>query len=226
MAQFPHTLTVTPVLPRGTPVTFGMIGNGSFEPVSSGSSGGWQIVDRPRQKAITQWYDASPMSLVLELILDGNGQSIEPQCATLFGWQYPTPGAMQPPVHQVSGPIDAQAKALYWILYVVKFNEDELIRDDGGNRIQQKINLTLYEYVPSSSSVLTQLTPAQAAQFALNAQGTSTSRRTYVCKAGDTLAKIAARVLGNQALWTELAAVNSIRDPANLTPGQRIILPS
>ena len=78
---------------------------------------------------------------------------------------------MQPPVHQVSGPIDAQAKALYWILYVVKFNEDELIRDDGGNRIQQKINLTLYEYVPSSSSVLTQLTPAQAAQFALNARG-------------------------------------------------------
>ncbi len=49
-----------------------MVGAAAFGPVSAGSSGGWQIVDRPLVKALTQWVDASPMQLTLTLILDGS----------------------------------------------------------------------------------------------------------------------------------------------------------
>lgn len=222
----PYGLTVTPVMPAGTSVIFGMIGEASFEPVSAGSSGGWQVVDRPRQKAATQWYDASPMSLVLKLILDGAGQSIEPDAARLFSWQYAPDGAMQPPILSVAGPLDVQAKALYYFVYDVKFDQDNVIRDDSGNRLQQNIDLTLYEYVPATAAVLTSHSPAQVAQKALAASTSTTSRRTYTVKAGDTLSGIAARELGNASLWTTIASANNIRDPNAIQVGQVLVLPS
>lgn len=51
------------------------------------------------------------------------------------------------------------------------------------------------------------------------------SGTTYTVKDGDTLSSIAARVLGNVALWQKLATLNSIRDPRSLTPGQVLLLP-
>ena len=223
----PYALTLTPVLPKGPSVNFGMVGDATFEPVSAGSSGGWQIVDRPRQKAITQWYDASPMSLVLDLLLDGGGTSVEPDAARLFAWQYPPAGGIQPPVLSVKGPIDAQAKALYWIVYTLKFDQDNVIRNDSGDRTQQSIHVTLYEYCSATAAVLTNLSPAKVAQKALTSSHVSTtSRRTYVVKSGDTLSGIAARVLGNVALWPTIASANNIRDPNNIQVGQVLIMPS
>ncbi len=51
------------------------------------------------------------------------------------------------------------------------------------------------------------------------------SGSTYTVRAGDTLADIAARHLGNVALWQKIAALNGIRDPRALVEGQVLKLP-
>jgi nucleoid-associated protein YgaU len=52
--------------------------------------------------------------------------------------------------------------------------------------------------------------------------------RTYVVKKGDTLAAIAQRELGSKARWKEIVAANSgsLKDPAALSPGMKIRIPS
>jgi nucleoid-associated protein YgaU len=197
-------------------------------PVAAGASGGWQVVDRPRQQAITQWYDASPMSLKLDLILDGGAsrKSVEGLVTRTLSWQYPTAGAQQPPVLEAVGPIPASAKAMFWVLESIEVDADKVIRNSGGDATQEMLTLTLWQYVPATASVLTALSPAQAAQLALTASGTSTARKNYTVKSGDTLAKIAARVLGSASLWQEIALLNNIRDPSAITVGQRLVLPS
>jgi nucleoid-associated protein YgaU len=52
--------------------------------------------------------------------------------------------------------------------------------------------------------------------------------RMYVVKKGDTLAAIAQRELGSKARWKEIVAANggSLKDPAALSPGMKIRIPS
>jgi hypothetical protein len=48
---------------------------------------------------------------------------------------------------------------------------------------------------------------------------------TYTVKAGDSLSKIAANVMGNMALWPRLATANNIAAPYRIYPGQVLNLP-
>ena len=48
---------------------------------------------------------------------------------------------------------------------------------------------------------------------------------TYICRFGDDLSRIAAELLGDWERWTEIAAMNGIRDPRNVTVGQVIRIP-
>jgi hypothetical protein len=49
--------------------------------------------------------------------------------------------------------------------------------------------------------------------------------RTYVVRDGDTLARIAARELGDYRKWSLIATLNGLRDPNSLNPNDRILLP-
>jgi nucleoid-associated protein YgaU len=53
-----------------------------------------------------------------------------------------------------------------------------------------------------------------------------TSGSTYIVKDGDSLASIAARVLGDVTFWQKIATLNGIRDPRSVVPGQPILLPT
>ena len=222
----PYALTLTPVLPKGT-VNFGMVGDATFEPVSAGSSGGWQIVDRPRREShhpvvrrLAHVARARPAPRRRRHL--GRARCRPPvRLAVPARRRHPAARALG------QGPIDAQAKALYWIVYTLKFDQDNVIRNDSGARTQQSIHVTLYEYCSATAAVLTNLSPAKVAQKALTSSHVSTtSRRTYVVKSGDTLSSIAARVLGNVALWPTIASANNIRDPNNIQVGQVLIMPS
>ncbi|MEU4171030.1 LysM domain-containing protein [Streptomyces sp. NPDC026665] len=48
---------------------------------------------------------------------------------------------------------------------------------------------------------------------------------TYTVRAGDSLWSIATSKLGGGARWTEIAALNHLRDGAVITPGQVLKLP-
>lgn len=47
----------------------------------------------------------------------------------------------------------------------------------------------------------------------------------YIVRSGDTLTKIAARLLGSIVRWRDIADANGIRDPYYIKPGQRLRIP-
>jgi hypothetical protein len=56
---------------RYSKILLNLIGNATY---NQSGSGGWQVVDRPKMVAATQWYDRSPFQLQFEAVLD-NGNS-------------------------------------------------------------------------------------------------------------------------------------------------------
>ena len=224
------TVQITSINPAGTSCTFGLLGDCTYAPAGGGGNGGWQIVDRPRLVAITQWYDRSPMQLDMPLVIDSATiwgaayphRSIESLCLTVDQWQDRTPGLQQPPILAISGPVPGQQHQ--WVVKSVSFGE--ALRDPvAGYRWQQNVTLTMYEYNSALVSLGAAGTPAQAATAALNAQEASQSFTVYQVVKGDTLSSIAAHVMGSYKYWTTLATLNNIRDPNTLTPGQIIKIP-
>lgn len=224
----PTLFTMTPIT---TPFTlvFGLLGDGSFKS-ASGGTGGWQIVDRPKQIAVTQWYDRSPWSLELPLMLDSEilygqpGVSIESQCAILVGWNDKIPGTYQPPIFTITGPVEGIDRQ--WLINALEF--EGAIRDpQAGFRSQQKVQLTLYEYNAPLVSTLQVAgnSPAAAAANALSAATASQTYTIYYAVQGDTLDSIAASQLGNYALWPQIASLNNLRDTETY-PGQLIKIPT
>lgn len=222
-----RTVTIRPVSPAGLPaVTFGLLNDATYQN-AIGGTGGVQIVDIPRQPAVTQWYDRSPYELDLSLRIDSSivGQpntSVELSCMTVESWQDRAAGTNQIPVLSLTGPVPGVQRQ--WFVYTLAFGK--AIRDaQAGFRTQQDVDITLYEYVPPSTVVLNEPTPAAAAAQALSAVAATTSYSLYTVVAGDTLSTIAAKLLGNYTQWTVLATLNSIRDPNSLTPGQLLLVP-
>lgn len=218
---------ITPVFPKGPTVTFGLLGDSTYQN-AVGGTGGIQIVDIPRQAAVTQWYDRPPYQLDLPLRLDSaltatEGTSCELACAAVESWQDRAPGSDQIPVLQVKGPVPGLQRL--WFVYTMSMGK--AIRNaQSGYRSQQDINLSLYEYLPPAANILKSPSPAAAAAQALSATYTIQGYSLYVVRAGDKLSTIAAKLLGNYAKWTELASLNNIRDPANLVPGSTLLIPS
>jgi LysM repeat protein len=217
-------LTLTPFSPNKVyhPVTMGIAGQIPLTQVSG--SGGWQIVDRPRRAAATQWYDRSPFQLVIPAIMD---QSVTRSATTpdedvnqLLSWlSAPDVNAtiIQPPTIKVHGPV--LGTELTWVLYSLEHG-DALRDSQSGQIIQQILTITLYEYNPPFPSLATGSGPAATAAKS----NTGGSTKNYVVKAGDTLAKIASQQLKGVSLSkAESAIIDANRGDPSLnmrSPGQ------
>lgn len=223
-------VTLTPVSPAGNAgITFSLDGDSTYKQASSGS-GGWQIVDRPRQVAALQWYDRSPRSLEAKLIISSKtiygteDASIEPQCAQFETWLDKVPGTQLPPILAITGPVPG----IQYVWVVFDFTFGTAIRDrQAGFRVQQNLDVTLYEYnAPLQGfGVLGNPSPVIAWIQTAIGDGSESSYLLYTVKSGDTLATIAANFYGDQAKWIEIGSLNNIRDPDNIFPGQQIKLP-
>ena len=55
--------------------------------------------------------------------------------------------------------------------------------------------------------------------------GTPKPHRTHQVQVGDTLDRISARYFGDSTHWRDIAALNSIADPLDLTPGRLLSIP-
>ena len=236
-------VTLTPLIGAGQPwgpttgnavgstsgITFSLLGDATYSP-ATGGQGGFQVVDRPREVAGLQWYDRSPMQLVLPLLMDSGiingapGTPIEFPCQLLDSWQDKIPGTLMPPIFSVTGPVPGIQHQ--WAIYTLSFGK--AIRDpQGGFRTQQNVDLTLYEYNSVLQTTLN--TPGPAAQAAyLNNQQNNGAGGYYIYQvvAGDTLESIAAKLLNNYSAWLNIAALNNLRDPSNLYPGQQLEIPN
>lgn len=229
----PRTVTITPIYPNGPAVTFGIVGSALMQQ-AAGDTGGWQVVDRPRLVAATQWYDRSPWELDATLLLDAEtmfgdpSASIEWWCLYVESWMDKQSSTNQPPVLSIVGPVPGVERQ--WVVYTCTFEGDDtsegVLRDPvAGYRTQQKLSLVLYEYNSPLQATVNAPTPALAAQEQLNTQESAQAYILWQVVQGDTLSSIAANLLGNYARWTDIAALNNIRDPNDIVPGQVLKIP-
>jgi hypothetical protein len=214
--------------PKGHRVEFYLIDDPDL--TRSTGSGGWSVVDRPRRKSATQWLDYSPLTLTLTLMLDGitahnlgHGHSVEGDISRVMAWEKPQDGRIEPPVLSVSGPVPHRGKD--WVVQSLDWGA-AIRHATNGHRLQQALTLTLLEYAPTDITRLKRH-PAKKARHrhAASSTGRSSTKR-HTVKSNETLQDIAASDLGDFSRWSEIASLNGIRDPRNLTVGQTLVLPS
>jgi len=220
-------VVITPVQPKGHAVRFYLCGDAEL---TRTGAAGWQINDRPRAGATTEWVDHGPFNLSIPLMLDGISEqpfdspvSVEPDIARVKSWETRASGAMQPPVVKVTGPVDHGNHK--WVVSSVDWMA-ALRHPTNGHRWQQELTLVLLQYVPPTVT-LAKTSPAKAAQERQASGGSSTgSVRRYTVKSGDTLPSIAAKLLGSASDWPKIAQLNGIRDSRSLKAGQVLKIPA
>lgn len=187
---------------------------GQVAPSPTGGFGGWQTVPRPHRKSLTEWQGIDPLQVTFSMIFDGghDRESVEAACLTLE--QMAQPSGTSPPAQvTVTGAIPHSD--LVWIVSALAWDPAPEY-SKGGYRTRQEATVTLLEFVAAD------LVKSAAATARGQVQ---TSSKTYVVKKGDTLVSIAAAQLGDFTRWTQIAALNGLRDPNRLTVGQKLRLP-
>ena len=201
---------------------------------ASSGGGGWQVIDRSRKKAATEWLDYYPYVMTCTCLLDGGvglePASVEGYITTLESFEVPVPGSSPPlpPILTVKGPVPHTD--LFWVCTRLEQTGGETgqIRNLAGQRTQQKFSIELTEYSPSSALSTSTLSATQQGQLAVGSaagQTTVASTTSYVIKTGDTLQSIAVAQLGNVTLWVQIAVLNGLSNSVVLTPGLIILLP-
>lgn len=208
--------------------------SGGTSASASSGEGGWQVIDRSRRKAATEWLDYYPQVQTMTCLLN-NGQrltteSVELACAALEAFEVPVAGTTppMPPLIVVSGPVFHTD--YLWVCSRLEFpsTDTSVIRNDAGTRVQQLFTIELTEYSPSVAVTKATLSPAQIAQLNVGSPsslGTLNGSQTYTVKAGDTLQSIAAVQLGTVNLWVEIGMLNGLYIGSVLVPGTVLTLP-
>lgn len=225
-------------------VTAALLGNpdqsrtGGQSASASSGGGGWQIIDRSRRKAATEWFDYYPYVMHFTCMLTGaqlggtplTPASVEGWITTLESFEIPTPGSSppQPPILTVSGPV--QHTDAFWVCSALTFPNDEgsVIRNTSAQRTQQTFTIELTEFSPSYAIAGATLPPAvQAALTSSTTTGPTalSSGHNYTVVVGDTFQSIAATQLGNVTLWPTIPLINGLPNSTILVPGTTLIIP-
>jgi len=278
MANINTLVTLTPITGPTTgsysPVVMSLIDHGSFSP--SSSSGGWQVVDRPKSAAATQWFDRSPWQLKFDAYLDKSittitpvtppsttqvtsyfdgaapiaavagaqgaqsvvdtgviGDSIEDYCSQLESWLNPVSGTYQPPIIKIDAKPLPGKSIKYWILYGLDFGESVRNTIDG-ERVQQKVSITLYEYLPPLSSGydiygITDNVSLFNSYIANSGSTTTVSSNYYQVKKTDTLQSIATAhktTVGQLVLLNSGVSASQGKNFGKIYAGSSLLLPS
>lgn len=203
---------------------------GDGQPVQTQGFGGWEEIERPRRKSITQWKGRQPWRIEIPIMFDrfdegSEGESVEPDIRLL---EQLAGGGInaEPPVCVFNSgglvPHDyTHATHLRWVLDDIQFGEAIRRRSDG-NRVRAEMTVTVLEYVEDVYVIERALT--RAAKRTTSARQGAAQKR-YTVKRGDTLSRIAQQELGTFSRWREIARLNNIRDPRTLKVGQVLRLP-
>lgn len=188
---------------------------GPTNPVLSDGYGGWQEIARPKRPARITWQGRSVFKLKLEIVFTAfkaNG-NVEPQVDKLHRWaRSPSPNT-PPRAIRLSGSGIPNEHIVSWAIASLEWGRTE--RDPREHhRTMQFVTLNLIEITPDE--VLNENSQIQpgAPKF-----------RTYTARRGDTLSKVAARLLGSWKRWKEIAKLNNMRDNKALKAGQKIRVP-
>lgn len=188
---------------------------GEASPNVTGGYARWKIVNRPRRVGLTIFDGRDPFSVIVPMVLDEfrAGGSVEPECSRLERMALPPKPGEQPKIVRLLGDAVPHSE-LDWVINGIDWG-DSIRTKNNGNRLRQEVTLTLLSYQdddrvrPNKSK-----SGANSGKYGL-----------YTVKAGDTLPKIAAHILGSSKRWKEIAKLNNIRDPKRLKVGQKLRVP-
>lgn len=139
-------VTLTPTRPPKPGIVFDLDGDETI----TGGVGGWESLDRPRNRPATAWVGTPAKVIELPLLLDGReaggpgvDQVIEGSCRRLERWGLPTQKTGEPDVLSVTGLVRVDT-ATRWVIQDLAWGP--YVIDDSGQRVAQAVVVTLLEY--------------------------------------------------------------------------------
>lgn len=194
---------------------------GATQPSVTDGRGGWEEKARPRRPAVVEWAGPAARKATIEILLDAwkTGGSIAAQMAVVDALAPPAPRVEGPVLYVIGSPL--VPSTVPWVAQSVDF-ADALERR-GGGLARVTVTFTLIE--KRTADVVTRSSPAKRST-GRNGTPSRGQPRKHVVKAGETLTSIAAKELGHASRWTEIAKLNSIRDPKKIRVGQSLTLPA
>ena len=120
---------------------------GDDPPKVTGGYGGWEIIERPRRTAVTQWQGREPIQMEIQFVLDGwkrpaGRRSIEYDVTALE--RMALPHKTQPPVIKIIGSAMPHSDLDYVIQNI---DWGPAIRAKNGERFRQEGTITLVRYL-------------------------------------------------------------------------------
>lgn len=139
-------VSIAALSPAGPAVRFDLDG----EDVLAGGVGGWSTVARPRNLPGLEWIATPEQTYTLGLLLDGTSttgaaddRSVEVDIARVASWGIKAAKTGVPPILRVTGPVQVPSSTR-WVLQDIAWAEK--IRNAAGQRVQQRLTLTLVRY--------------------------------------------------------------------------------
>lgn len=192
------------------------LGDGSATP--SGGVGGWEVVNRPRRRPLTNWRGTpEPLRLSVPVLIDGwPNQSVEDECQTLLVMGGLTGDDRQPPLLTLLGDIPYNVDRrpnLRWVIEALEWGA-YLRRPGDDARVRQAVTIGLM--VPEEDDRLQRMKSRSGGDHS----------HTVTAPKGSTYEKVAAKHLGSKRLGGRLAKYNGGRSPDHpFTEPRQVKLP-
>jgi hypothetical protein len=193
---------------------------GETPPKVTGGGDLWDIVERPRQVAMTVYKGRQPFQVDLQVMLNGlnplveqGGLSQEPVLRDLLD-AMTGDDEHEPSPWEIRG-VPEINDIPEWVLQTAEPGDHQIRRRTDFSRSRQDYTLTFIEYTP----------PTYVQLRAKARQGSKGKTTLYVVKKGDTPASIARK---RRCKWTDLRTINAsliTRANQNLRDGSRIRVP-
>lgn len=197
----------------------------------TGGYGGWDVVNRPKRKGLTQWNGKDPMRLQLPIMFDGwmDRDSQEIPISRLHRMSLPPAGVKQgePPIVAVGGNGVPHSGIERWVIENLLWGTNVLWdKDRSGSmsRMRQDCVVNLIEFVDEDRVAFSGIA-VQPTTTPPKSTGQGNRALQYTVQQGDSLTRIAADVYGDSTAWSVLAVANDLRDPGALIPGETLVIP-
>jgi nucleoid-associated protein YgaU len=167
-----------------------------------------------KKAAMPEFQGPSPMSLTVELFLDGyeSGEDVSADIETLNSCCQPMEDSVQSKKPTPPWVIFGWGSKVHLTAVVKSVAVKYTMFDTDGTPLRATCTVTMEEVVPDS--------------FGQNpTSGSLRSVRSHLLVEGDSLATVAYKEYGNAGWWRPLGEANGIDDPLKVTAGTRLLVP-
>lgn len=184
---------------------------GDGHPQVSDGYGGFETVTRPFRIGLTRWTGFNPIAVDIPILFDAfrAGDSVEDDIKRLERMAGRDTGLAREPFElriRSPGRLVPHQDACTWVITSIDWG-DAVTRTDG-KRMRQAATVSVLQLVEDAREV-----NRSAARRRAEEKKKRHHPRKHVVKKGETLQKIARKVLGDESRWHEIRTLNHIADP-------------